>query len=120
VIPFFALASASSAVTALLGSSPVRLYPFGKAPQDVARPYAVWQVIGGSPENYLAQRPDIDGVSVQVDIYGLSAASVRAVRDALRDVVEGAAYITRWGGEDRDYETQNHHASFDADWLVPR
>ncbi|MGL4711664.1 MAG: tail completion protein gp17, partial [Shewanella sp.] len=46
--PIFVVCRASTAVTDLLGTNPTRLYPFGQAPQNVAKPYAVWQVIGGS------------------------------------------------------------------------
>ncbi|EPN30837.1 hypothetical protein A245_45243, partial [Pseudomonas syringae pv. actinidiae ICMP 19096] len=49
--PIFAVCAADPAVQALLGTSPTRLYPFGEAPEGVAKPYAVWQVIGGNPEN---------------------------------------------------------------------
>lgn len=40
----------SPAVTALLGvGTGMRLYSFGEAEQGVAKPYAVWQVVSGSP-----------------------------------------------------------------------
>jgi len=58
--PVFSTAVAASAVTALLGTNPTRLYLFGEAPQGVAKPYAVWQTVAGSPENYLGTLPDID------------------------------------------------------------
>ncbi|UDU80095.1 DUF3168 domain-containing protein [Pseudomonas sp. HN2-3] len=111
----------SSAVTALLGAgTDMRLYSFGEAEQGVAKPYAVWQVISGSPENYLAGRPDLDSVTLQVDVYATTGDSARAVRDAIRDAVELDAYITRWGDEGRDPETKNYRASFDVDWMVHR
>ena len=111
----------SSAVTALLGAgTEMRLYSFGEAEQGVAKPYAVWQVVSGSPENYLAGRPDLDSVTLQVDIYAITGDSARAVRDAIRDAVELDAYITRWGDEGRDPETKNYRASFDVDWMVHR
>lgn len=111
----------SSAVTALLGAgTDMRLYSFGEAEQGVAKPYAVWQVVSGSPENYLAGRPDLDSVSLQVDVYAITGDSARAVRDAIRDAIELDAYITRWGDEGRDPETKNYRASFDVDWMVHR
>ncbi|SFY16254.1 DUF3168 domain-containing protein [Azotobacter vinelandii] len=117
--PIFSVVAADPAVTALLGSPP-RLYPFGEAPQGVASPYAVWQVVGGSPENYLGQRPDIDGMTLQIDVYAAAASAARAVAAALRDAIEPHAYITRWSGENRDPDTSNYRTSFDVDWLVPR
>ncbi|EKT4477467.1 DUF3168 domain-containing protein [Pseudomonas putida] len=111
----------SSAVTALLGTgADMRLYSFGEAPQGVAKPYVVWQVVGGSPENYLAGRPDADGFNLQVDVYGTTADKARQVRDAIRDAIELDAYVTRWGVEGRDPETKNYRASFDVDWMVLR
>ncbi|MDN5519196.1 DUF3168 domain-containing protein [Pseudomonas sp.] len=111
----------SPAVTALLGAGTgMRLYSFGEAEQGVAKPYAVWQIVSGSPENYLAGRPDLDSVTLQVDVYAATGDSARKVRDAIRDAVELDAYVTRWGVEGRDPETKNYRASFDVDWMVSR
>lgn len=111
----------SPAVTALLGTGTgMRLYSFGEAEQGVARPYAVWQIVNGIPENYLAGRPDLDGFTLQVDVYAATGDSARKVRDAIRDAIELEAYVTRWGAERRDPETKNYRASFDVDWMVSR
>lgn len=118
--PIFSLCAADSAVTALIGSNPVRLYPFGEAPQDVAKPYAVWQTINGSPENFLAGRPDADNYSVQVDVYGITSASVLQVSEALRDALELDAYITNWGNTSRDTETKHYRYSFGVDFIENR
>lgn len=118
--PIFEVCKANAGVVALLGSSPLRLYPFGEAPQGVVTPYAVWQQVGGAPENYLAGRPDIDGLTQQVDVYGKSAAEVRAVASAIRDAIELRSHIVAWRGESRDPETNNYRSSFDVDWFVHR
>ena len=118
--PIFQVCANDAAVKAVLGASPVRLYPFGEAPQAVAKPYAVWQTLGGSPENYLGQRPDIDHFAIQVDVYADTAAAARAAAMALRGAVEPHAHITRWGGESRDPETTAYRVSFDVDWWTPR
>lgn len=118
--PIFAVCAADPGVIALLGAGPTRLYPFGDAPEGVAKPYAVWQLVTGSPENYLAGRPDIDGYTLQVDVYASTAASARAVTTAISHAVELVAYVTRWGGETKDTETKLYRSSFDIDWLVPR
>lgn len=118
--PIFTTASASSAVKALIGTSPVRLYLFGEAPQGVAKPYAVWQTISGTPENYINQVPDIDSYTLQIDIYAATASSARAVAQALRDAIEPVAHIVRWGGESRDEATGNYRFSYDVDWFVKR
>lgn len=118
--PIFAVCAASAAVKALLGSNPVRLYPFAEAPQGVIHPYAVWQIVGGSPENYLNQVPDLDGFSLQVDVYAATGTSARDVAKALRDAIEPIAHITRWGGESKDPDTASYRISFDVAWLTPR
>ena len=118
--PIFEVCKADAAVVALLGSNPLRFYPFGEAPQKVAKPYAVWQQVGGAPENYLAGRPDIDGFTLQIDVYAATGASARAVGAALRDSIELRAHVTRWGGESKDEATGRYRLSFDVDWLTPR
>lgn len=118
--PIFAVCAANAGVTALLGSSPTRLYPFGEAPEGAAQPYVVWQLVTGSPENYLAGRPDLDGYTLQVDVYAATASSARAVTTAVSHAIELQAYVTRWGGETKDAETNLYRSSFDIDWLVPR
>jgi hypothetical protein len=118
--PIFTVCAADPAVTALLGAAPVRLYPFGEAPQDTVYPYATWQIITGSPDNYLAGRPDADGYTLQVDVYAGTGSAARAVTKALRDAIEPHAYITRWGGEGRDPETKAYRRSFDIDWITLR
>lgn len=119
--PIFQLCSQTADVTALLGTGAnLRLYSFGEAPQDVAKPYAVWQLVNGEPENYLAGRPDADSVTLQIDVYGVTGTSVRQLRDAIRGAIELSAYVTRWGGESRDPTTKNYRASFDVDWIVLR
>jgi len=118
--PIFATCAASGSVTALIGTNPVRLYPFGEAPQGVAKPYAVWQVIGGTPENYLGTLPDVDSFNIQLDVYADNAASARAVAEAIRDAVEPVAYVTSWRGEGRDTGTRDYRYGFDIGWHVLR
>jgi len=111
--PLFKAAAASAEVKALLGSNPVRVYPFGEAEEGTALPYAAWQIISGSPENYLSGKPD-------VDVYGATAASTRAAATALRDALEGVAYLVAYNGENRDRDTKNYRVSFDLEWTVLR
>ncbi|MBJ7371798.1 hypothetical protein BJN42_11810 [Pseudomonas koreensis] len=118
--PIFAVCAADAAVIALLGAQPTRLYPFGEAPEGVIKPYAVWQLLTGSPDNYLSGRPDIDGYTLQVDVYATTAGDARAVTQAIARAIELKANITRWGGETKDSATKLYRSSFDIDWLVPR
>lgn len=118
--PIFEVCKAASAVTALIGTSPVRLYPFGEAPEGVAKPYAVWQTVDGLPDNELGDIPSSDSWSLQIDVYAESATSARNVAKALRDAIEPHAYITGWRGESRDPVTKLYVYRFDVDWIVNR
>lgn len=100
-----------------------RFYLFGLAPQAPTYPYAVWRQIGGQPENYLGDLPDIDNYVVQIDVYAKdvqSAQIARNVAKALRDALEPVSHITRWGGESRDPETKSYVITFDVDFWTPR
>lgn len=118
--PLFKAAAASTEVRALFGADPVRVYPFGEAEAGAALPYAVWQTISGNPDNFLSGRPDVDGYRTQVDIYGTTGASTLAAAMALRDALEGVAYVVAYNGQGRDPETKNFRVSFDLDWIVHR
>lgn len=118
--PIFAVCSASPAVRSLLGDAPLRLYPFGLQDDVKVYPYAVWQNVGGKPENYLGQRPDADHYSLQVDVYGETPIQSMNAARALCDAIEGDAYVTRWGDQTRDSETKRYRYSFDVDWIVSR
>lgn len=118
--PLFPLCASDSSVTALLGTNPVRLFMFGMAPQGVQKPYAVWQMVGGGPESYLAGRPDSEGHSIQIDVYGDSAADTRAALAAIEHAIELHCYVTRYGGESRDPETMSYRSSMDISWITER
>ena len=119
--PVFKYAFASADVKSLLGSNPLRVYMFGMAPQNVAYPYAVWQVVSGSPENYINGLPDIDGFTTQIDVYATSAAKARECAKALRDAFEPYGHVVSWRGESRDEgDTESYRSSFDVDWWTDR
>ena len=51
---------------------------------------AVWQTVGGAPENYLGNLPDADVCTVQVDVYAAEPDSAASATLALRDAIEGS------------------------------
>ena len=122
--PIFPTVAASTAVQALIGTGVgndlVRFYEFGRAPQRAKKPYAVWQNINGLPENYLDSLPDTDSFTAQIDVYADTAAAAEQVAIAIRDAIEPVAYVTRWGGQSRDPDTQNYRETFDTEWIVYR
>lgn len=118
-VPIYDVLIANSAVKALLGNPP-RIYGFGRAPNDVVKPYVVWQVITGSPENNLSDRPEYDNYNIQVDVYGDTELSVENVALALRNAIEEVTHITGWYGESRDRDTDMYRFTFAVDWFVNR
>jgi hypothetical protein len=128
--PIFSIAAADNSVKALLGSGadgdPVRFWPFGEAPRDAngrrahGTPYAVWQIVTGSPQNYLDKTPDMDGYGVQIDSYAESVSAAREVAQALRDCLEPHAYVTAWNGELRDFPTGLFRWTFTMAFLTQR
>jgi hypothetical protein len=120
--PIYPAIAASSACVALLksGGGELRFYQFGRAPQNVQKPYAVWQRVFGTPANYLGQVPDSDNFTLQVDIYAGSADSARTVAAAIRDAIEPVSYITNWLGESVDPDTGNNRFSLQSEWIVER
>lgn len=118
--PIFTVCSVSTAVTALLGSNPLRVYPHGSAPQGVATPYVTWHVVGGAPENTLSCAADMDLVAMQVDVWGATATSTMDAAKAVRAAIESSAYIVSWRGTSKDPETKHYRVSFDIDWHVSR
>lgn len=123
--PIFELANADAAVRALLApltpsNAKIRLSPFGIASQGVVKPYAVWQLIGGEPENYLADVPDVDETTTQVDVYAETSIASRNIAIALRDVFQQHAYITSWVAEQQDADTKLYRTTFHVDWITPR
>jgi hypothetical protein len=118
--PLFAIVSIDNDVQSLFGTNPVRVFPFGGAPEKVVLPYSVWQVVGGTPENYFSNSPDMDTFLVQVDVYAKTGASARACAEALRDAIEPHAHVVSWRGESQDQTTKNYRHSFDVNFLTAR
>lgn len=122
--PLFATLNASSAVRAIFGTAPLRVYPFGDAPAKgqpgYAVPYAVFQTIYGSPENYLGEVPDMDGWGVQIDVYAESLSAARAGAQAIRDAIEPVAYVVAYNAELREPDTRLFRYSFDVAFLTSR
>lgn len=118
--PIFAVCVADPGVRDVLGINPTRLYPFGTAPKDVAKPYAVWQLIAGGPLNRLAGRADIDSQRLQIDVYGDTPDASRRAAEAIRFAIELHCNISSFNGESQDSQTLNYRSSFDVAWLVER
>lgn len=102
----------ASAVTALIGSNPVRCYRHGSAPQGVTAPYVTWYVVSGTPENSISEMPRVDNYSIQIDCWsdntGSGSTGVETLAKAVRDAVEPHAHMTSVAINDRDPETMRY------------
>lgn len=119
--PIFALVSTDAACAAVLGAgNACRIYPFGDAPPDVARPYANWYVVTGSAHNTLADAPPADAMTVQVDCWADTLASAKATGIAVRDALERMGSVAGYNPNDRDPETGRYRISFDIEFQLRR
>lgn len=120
--PLLATVSPDSAVRAIFGTSPVRIYPIGDAPAkgepDYAAPYATFQTIAGSPENYLSGRPDAGEFREQVDVMAPTLSAARAGAKAIMEAVELVAQVVSYNGNRKDADTQLRVYSFDIAWII--
>ncbi len=118
--PVYQFAVQSSAVLALLGTSPTRFYPFGEAEEGVPTPYAVYQLVSGSPYNLLGQVPREDFFSTQIDCYADTGEESSALAKALRDAFERDGYVTTYNAELREADTRLFRNSFTVDFIAAR
>src|SRR5690554_2036536 len=97
--PIFEICASYAPLADLItGEGVVRFFPFGQATVQgggpAPLPYVVWQQVGGSPSNYLGDRPDIDSFVSQIDVYAATAESAREVAIQVRNAIEGDCYVT--------------------------
>jgi hypothetical protein len=116
----FPLLFASTPVKALLGASPLRVFPWNRAPQNVEKPYAVYAVYNGNPENYMSNTPDIDNKGTQLNIYGNTSKSVEDCFIAIRNVIEPVAHMTSFSTPALDADTDLYSVTMEFDFWDER
>lgn len=117
--PVFALLNVAP-VTALVGTNPVRVFPWGEAPEGTAYPYVTWGVISGVPDNQLSGSPCVDSINVQVDVWAKTAASAVAVATAVRNAIEPSAHMVNFGSTERDPDTGSYRYRMSFDFWQGR
>lgn len=118
--PLFTILNASAPVKALLGTSPLRVFPWGEAPPAVTKPYAVYAVFNGLPENTMDQTPLLDNLGTQINVYGVSVASCQSAAEAIRDALEPEAHMVNFSNPVPDTETKLFLARMDFDFFTER
>lgn len=106
----------------ILGTNPLRFYPFGQSPQQIAKTglYAVWQTTSGNPQNTLHCPPKSDIFFIQIDVYGDKIDDVRNAATALIEAIQKFAWVDGFNGEDFDFTTKRHRYSFNCTLIQPR
>lgn len=107
-------------VKMFLGNNPLRVYPWSRAPQNSRKPYAVYGVYNGNPENYLDKVPDIDNKGTQIDIYGDDPDIVEKSAVAIRNALEPYAHMTSFSTIDRDADSDFYGFRLEFDFWENR
>ena len=114
--PVQATLAASSAVVAIAGTRISQL----TAPQDQTRPYIVWSLVSGVPENNLSDLPDMDDMRAQIDCYSTDQSQARALCEAARDAIEVETHIVFGPWNTFEDDTKLYRWSFDAEYWQAR
>lgn len=114
----FPLLKASSAVTAIIGSSPMRFYRHGSAPQGSAAPYVTHIAISMIPQNNLSGLPLADDSRVQISCWsentGTGSEGVETLYAAVREAIEPTFDILAVRDVGRDPETMRYRIDMDV------
>ena len=116
----FTILSNNSTVTAILGINPVRVFPWGEAPQGVEYPYATYGVYSGSPENSMDRVPELDMLGTQVDVWAKTGNDCIQAAKAIRDAIEPTNHMISMSNMERDRETKSYRIRMDFDMYTFR
>lgn len=122
--PIFQALKASSAVKAIVGTKPPRIYRHAAAPQGLTQPYITWALITGEPYNTLSELPSMDRQTVQIDCWypGLHNGDngVELLAIAARDAIEPYAHMTATILDLQEPDTKLYRISMQFDWFLSR
>lgn len=117
--PVFVALRDAHAVTSLIGTSPVRAYRHGSAPQNVTAPYVTWSAAGGYAENAF-DGADADVFRIVVDCWSDGDAQVEQLAKAVRSAIEPHAHLQGYESNERDADTQRYRIGMSFDWILDR
>lgn len=116
--PIYPLLKASPAVTAILGTNPMKCYRHGIAPQGTVAPYVAWMVIAADPENQLSALPRTDRWTMQIDCYDPTDGGVETLAQAVRDALEPTMHLTGMPIDQKEADTALFRIALQFDqWL---
>ena len=119
--PIFAVCNSDAVVTSYLREGNIlRLFMAGIAPQNVKKPYAVWQTTSGSPFNHISGSPNTESHMLQIDVYALSMKEAKNVANAIEKAIEPYCYVTNYNMDEQEEDTKLWRSSFDVEWITYR
>lgn len=116
----FNLLRADAAVTAILGTAPMRFYRHGAAPQQppVTTPYVTQVMISGVPALQLDGLPPLDTCRIQVSCWstngGTGPTAVNTLAGVVRDCIEQRWHITDIRDMGQDPDTMRFRVDLDV------
>lgn len=116
----FTLLKDDPTIQALFGTDPVRIFPWGRAPQKAQLPYAVYSVYNATTQNYTDRVPDIDAKGTQINIYAANANVLQSCFEAVRDVLEPHGHMTSYATPDLDADTDLYSCRMEFDFWDDR
>jgi len=115
--PVFDILTAAPDVTTLVQT---RVYGSGQAVQDTSKPYVVWSVPAGAPENTLSELPTVDRQVVQVDCYSKEEKQVKQLAIAVRNALEPHCHMTQHLANEREFDTKLFRVALQFDYFLNR
>lgn len=110
--------AASTAVKSLIGTTPVRAYRHGEAPQKVIAPYVTWSAFGVAENGLSGACADV--WRVQINCWSDGDKEVETLAAAVRAAIEPSAHLQSYDNDERDTETKRYRMSMSFDWIVSR
>ena len=115
----YTVLSQTPTVTAIVGTSPCRVFPAGTIPQPSSTdpnaylPCVTWKGVGGTPENILDGPPPTDHIRLQLDCWATTFDAADALGTAVREALDPYGYCISLNGNDYEPDTKRYRASFD-------
>lgn len=128
ISPVIQLLLASPAVTAVIGSSPIRCYPdiipqdASGDPGDSLLPAVVYSRLYGDPESYLADAPAIVRIGERIDVYALTKLQASDLFDLVVVALENGSSNVMSSDDGSGYEvdTKRYRCTCTFDFWVSR
>lgn len=120
MLPLVFPAISTTAVKAIVGTSPVRIYNHGQAPENVVLPYITWFVVIGNPQDNISSSPCADIDTVQIDCWSDDRAKVETLASAVRDALDAAGHLNTLIIDTYESDTKLYRIGLQASFIKSR